>query len=157
LNDNPLPCTSPLRVHCDGSFFEGPQEAAYGVVVTNSTGQICDGRAGNFVCSSPIVSEAKALLEAVSYAARSPQPCMVFSDYLILVAGLNSHHDRWPWDCYGIIARIRKALETSPSTTVQFTPRCLNGTTYWVARSSRDLSLPPDWLCNLSAFPTNPG
>ncbi|CAN1797742.1 hypothetical protein LINPERHAP1_LOCUS21403 [Linum perenne] len=147
----------PLRVHCDGSFLEGPQKAAYGVVVTNSMGHICDGRAGNFVCSSPIVSEAKALLEAVSYAARSPLQCMVFSDCLTLVNCLNSHSFRWPWDCYGLIARIRKVLETSPSTIVQFTLRKLNWTAEWVARSARDLSLPPDWLCNLTAFPTNPG
>ncbi|CAN1806173.1 hypothetical protein LINPERHAP1_LOCUS24582 [Linum perenne] len=91
LNDNPLPRTMTLRVHCDGSFLEGPQTAAYGVVVTSSMGQICDGRAGNFVCSSPIVAEAKALLEAVSYAARSPHQCMVFSDCLTLINCLHSN------------------------------------------------------------------
>ncbi|CAN1156735.1 hypothetical protein LINPERHAP1_LOCUS9083 [Linum perenne] len=91
-------------------------------------GQICDGRAGNFVCSSPIVAEAKALLEAVSYAARSPHQCMVFSDCVILINCFHSYIFRWPWDCYGLIARIRKALETSPSITVHFTPRKLNGT-----------------------------
>ncbi|CAN1797743.1 hypothetical protein LINPERHAP1_LOCUS21403 [Linum perenne] len=82
---------------------------------------------------------------------------MVFSDCLTLVNCLNSHSFRWPWDCYGLIARIRKVLETSPSTIVQFTLRKLNWTAEWVARSARDLSLPPDWLCNLTAFPTNPG
>ncbi|CAN1764005.1 hypothetical protein LINPERHAP1_LOCUS9083 [Linum perenne] len=53
---------------------------------------------------------------------------MVFSDCVILINCFHSYIFRWPWDCYGLIARIRKALETSPSITVHFTPRKLNGT-----------------------------
>ncbi|CAN1169699.1 hypothetical protein LINPERPRIM_LOCUS19932 [Linum perenne] len=37
----------------------------------NAEGQVVDGRAGRFLCSSPIVSEARAILEAVKFASPS--------------------------------------------------------------------------------------
>ncbi|CAL1404554.1 unnamed protein product [Linum trigynum] len=56
-------------VHCDGSFVSDAQEAAYGIAIANSHGQVINGRAERFFCSSPIQVEAYAILNAVILAA----------------------------------------------------------------------------------------
>ncbi|CAN0923656.1 hypothetical protein LINGRAHAP2_LOCUS33693 [Linum grandiflorum] len=48
-------------------------------------GEVCDGRSGTLFCSSAIESEARALLESVSYACSSPLRCTIYSDCLDLV------------------------------------------------------------------------
>ncbi|CAL1401146.1 unnamed protein product [Linum trigynum] len=62
-----LSCPPPFhpqqRIYCDGSFDVATQEAAFGVVITNSDGQIWDGKAGRIICSSPIEAEARAILD----------------------------------------------------------------------------------------------
>ncbi|CAN1815382.1 hypothetical protein LINPERHAP1_LOCUS27430, partial [Linum perenne] len=145
-NINPPPHTSDLEVYCDGSFLEDPQKAGFGVILMNTGGQICDGRAGTLVCSSPIVSEARALLEAVSLARLSPVRCTVFSDCLTLVNCVSSPSCRWPWECYGLLASIMSVIRTSPTIQVRFTPRRNNMLADWVARSARDSCLPENWL-----------
>ncbi|CAN1172329.1 hypothetical protein LINPERHAP2_LOCUS30106 [Linum perenne] len=49
--------------------------AAFGIVITNSNVQVCNSRSCLFHCSSLIVVEARAILEAVSYASSSPHSC----------------------------------------------------------------------------------
>ncbi|CAN1137646.1 hypothetical protein LINPERHAP2_LOCUS10198 [Linum perenne] len=93
-----------------------------------------------------MVSEARALLEAVSFASRVQSPCTVFSDCLLLVASLKAQISKWPWDCYGLLGAITDILSTSPSISVRFTPRKENKFADWVARSARQNRLPPDWL-----------
>ncbi|CAN1255029.1 Putative ribonuclease H protein At1g65750 [Linum perenne] len=76
----PPPRTPSLVIHCDGSFLKDSQEAAYGVVVSNSHGQVCDGRSGTFLCSSAMMAEAKAILEAINLAASRQVSTLILSD-----------------------------------------------------------------------------
>ncbi|CAN1826492.1 hypothetical protein LINPERHAP1_LOCUS31573 [Linum perenne] len=46
----------------------------------NTTGQVCDGRAGLLFCSSPFASEARALPELVMFTDSTLAQCAVFSD-----------------------------------------------------------------------------
>ncbi|CAN1776278.1 hypothetical protein LINPERHAP1_LOCUS13604 [Linum perenne] len=141
-HSSPPPHTLDLRVYCDGSFLDGPQKAAYGVIIMNIMGQVCDGRAGRFICSSAIVSEAKALLAGVTFASNSANPCTVYSDCLNLVNSLNGPKNRWPWECYGLLGRISKLVNGSPNILVDFVPRKSNLLADWVARRARDNLLP---------------
>ncbi|CAN1794536.1 hypothetical protein LINPERHAP1_LOCUS20329 [Linum perenne] len=145
----PPPNTSSVKVYCDGSFQNDPHQAAYGIIIMNAEGQVCDGRAGRFFCSSPIVSEARALLEAVTFAALSGARCIIFSDCLTLVASIKALKCKWPWECYGLLGRITDILSSSPSTTVRFIPRKENVLADWVAREARQNRLQPDWLQQL--------
>ncbi|CAN1761143.1 hypothetical protein LINPERHAP1_LOCUS32523 [Linum perenne] len=156
-NNNPPPHTPSLRVYCDGSFLEGPQKAAYGVVILNTLGHVCDGRAGRVLCSSPMAAEARALLEAVSMVNRTPVPCTIYSDCLNLVNCLIGQIKSGPWECFGLLARISTILTDSPNIQVCFTPRKHNKIADWVARSARDSILPPNWLLNIPNFPVEPG
>ncbi|CAN1758763.1 hypothetical protein LINPERHAP1_LOCUS6914 [Linum perenne] len=121
----------------------------------NTKGFVCDGRAGRFICSSPIVVEARALLEAVSFAASSHLSCTIFSDCLNLVSSIKANKRRWPWECYGLLGSISSLLLSSPTTTVRFVPRRDNLYADWVARAARTSSLPPDWV-NKILFTSSP-
>ncbi|CAL1408125.1 unnamed protein product [Linum trigynum] len=55
-------------VHCDGSFVSDAQMATYGIAIANSHGQVIDGKAERFFCSSPLQGEAFAILNAVIWA-----------------------------------------------------------------------------------------
>ncbi|CAN1140139.1 Putative ribonuclease H protein At1g65750 [Linum perenne] len=109
-NSNPPTLCPPasiqsLTIHCDGSFLHDSQKAAYGMVISNSAGQIVDGKAGTFFCDSPRVSEAKALLEATKMAKsiNSNGLFIIFSDCQELVSAINGPKHRWPWECYGFL------------------------------------------------------
>ncbi|CAN1849938.1 hypothetical protein LINPERHAP1_LOCUS39593 [Linum perenne] len=141
---SPPPDTSSLKVYCDGSFLNDPHQAAYDIIIMNAEGHVCDGRAGRFICSSPMVSEARALLEAVSFASRSHSRCTVYSDCLRLVASTTAQKSKWLWDCYGLLGSITDILATSHPISIRFTPRKENRYADWVARSARQNRLPTD-------------
>ncbi|CAN1157596.1 Putative ribonuclease H protein At1g65750 [Linum perenne] len=142
----PPPRIPDLVIHCDGSFVKDSLRAAYGVVMTNSHGQVCDGRSGTFFCSSPIVAEAKAINEAISLAASRQVTTVIRSDCLSLINILNKHQVKWPWECSALIAVMVQSLATCPWVTVEFTPRSDNCLADWVAKSARLERLPVDWM-----------
>ncbi|CAN1762004.1 hypothetical protein LINPERHAP1_LOCUS8157 [Linum perenne] len=135
-----------MKVYCDGSFQYDPHQAAYGIVIKNAVGQVVDGRAGRFLCSSPIVAEARALLEAVTFASTSVSRCDIFSDCITLVTNIKTQKHKWPWECYGLLGGIVEILHSHPSIEVHFIPRKDNDFADWVARSARQNCLPQDWL-----------
>ncbi|CAN1826215.1 hypothetical protein LINPERHAP1_LOCUS31449, partial [Linum perenne] len=112
----------------------------------NAEDKVVDGRAGRFVCSSPIVAEATTLLEAVTYASNAHSRCSIFTDCLTIVKSLKTHKHRWPWECYGLLGSITNIIDTSPSISINFIQRNRNKFADWVARSARMNSLPQDWL-----------
>ncbi|CAN1822360.1 hypothetical protein LINPERHAP1_LOCUS29947 [Linum perenne] len=123
----------------------------------NTLGQVCDGRAGKIRCSSPIVAEACALLEAVSMVRTSPTSCTICSDCLNLVNSLKGPKTSWPWECFGLLGRISSILRDSPNIQICFIHRKHNSIADWVARSARDSILPPNWIFNIPIFPSEPG
>ncbi|CAN1312478.1 hypothetical protein LINPERPRIM_LOCUS28651 [Linum perenne] len=127
------------------------------LVIVNTSGNICDGRAGTMICSSPIVAEARAMLEAVALASTYPASSTVFSDCLNLVSCLKGPPCLWPWECYGLLDRITSALRASPNTKVPFIQRKHNNLADWVARSARESLLPPIWIHTIPVFPSEPG
>ncbi|CAN1781932.1 hypothetical protein LINPERHAP1_LOCUS15612 [Linum perenne] len=103
-----------------------------------------------------MVSEARALLEAVSYASRSQSRCTVYSDCLRLVASITAQKSKWPWDCYGLLGSITDILTASHHISIRFTPRKENRYADWVARSARQNRLPTDWLQRLMSSQVPP-
>ncbi|CAL1404182.1 unnamed protein product [Linum trigynum] len=133
-------------IHCDGSFISDSQPAAYGVVVVNHHGQVCDGRAENLLCSTPIEAETKALLEGVKLAQEYGTECTIQSDCQVLVKALKLNQSRWPWRCTSWIGSIVSILRTNPLIQVKDVPRALNVRADWVARSKARASFPDDWI-----------
>ncbi|CAN1127315.1 hypothetical protein LINPERHAP2_LOCUS3974 [Linum perenne] len=78
-----------IAEHYDESLFDVLQKAAFGIIVTNSEGQVWDGRSRRFLCSSAIVSKARALLEAVGLANCLPLNCTILYGSKMLVDELN--------------------------------------------------------------------
>ncbi|CAN1143250.1 hypothetical protein LINPERHAP2_LOCUS13510 [Linum perenne] len=142
----PPPRTIPLKVHCDASFGTASQLAAFGIVITNSDGLVCDGRSGLFHCYSPTAAEAQAVLEAVRYASASPLNCSIFTDCKEIVSLLNGPQHRWPWECYGSLGNTLTLLRQAPNISLHFTPRALNAQADWVAKSCRSGTLPAEWF-----------
>ncbi|CAN1836487.1 Putative ribonuclease H protein At1g65750 [Linum perenne] len=140
------PPRAQLRVYCDASFQDSSQMAAFGIVVINSEGQVCDGRSGRFPSASPIASEARALLEATKYAKSSPLQCVIFSDCKTLVDSIKGPERLWPWDCYGTLGYISRIRRSCPFISFQFIRRRLNSQADWVAKHTRQGTLPPDWV-----------
>ncbi|CAL1404768.1 unnamed protein product [Linum trigynum] len=132
-------------VHCDGSFVSDAQVAAYGIAIANSHGQVIDGRAERFFCSSPIQAEAFAILNAVILAARDPVPTCIRSDCQRLTIALRQDPSLWPWQCRATLARVVSILCVSPWISIEFVPRRLNLLADWIARNSRLDLLPPEW------------
>ncbi|CAN1171812.1 hypothetical protein LINPERHAP2_LOCUS29794 [Linum perenne] len=93
-----------------------------------------------------MISEARALLEAVSFASSSQSSCTVYSDCLLLVASIKTQKSKWSWDCYGLMGSITDILSSAPFISVRFIPRKENIYADWVARSARQNRLPRDWL-----------
>ncbi|CAN1835101.1 hypothetical protein LINPERHAP1_LOCUS34287 [Linum perenne] len=87
----------------------------------NTVGHVCDGRVGRLTSSSPIIVEARSLLEDVSLTSSYPKPCMVFSDCLNLVNFLKGPQSHWPWECFGLLACITNSLRDYPTIFVRFT------------------------------------
>ncbi|CAN1817498.1 Putative ribonuclease H protein At1g65750 [Linum perenne] len=152
----PPPITPSLEVYCDASFKGQTQQAAYGVVITNTDGQVCDGRSGTFHCSSPLVAEARAIKEAVSYASTAPLRCNVHSDCLSLVNAINGLKSSWPWECYGYLGSIMDILTSNPQVSISFIPRRLNAKADWIAKCTRTRSLPFNWRNLLDSDPWIP-
>ncbi|CAN1817234.1 hypothetical protein LINPERHAP1_LOCUS27993, partial [Linum perenne] len=97
-------------------------------------------------CSSPIVAEARAILEAVSWASTTHSRCSILSDCLTLVSSLSGPKHRWPWECYETLGSISCLLDLYPLISISFTPRSLNVKADWVAKSTRLGTLPLDWI-----------
>ncbi|CAN1129854.1 Putative ribonuclease H protein At1g65750 [Linum perenne] len=139
-----------LVIHCDGSFLKDSQEAAYGVVMTNCHGQVCDGRIGTFFCSSAMVAEAKAILEAINLGSSRQVTTLVLSDNSTLVNILNCTTSPWPWECHNIIAQMVRTLMLCPWIEVAYTPRVHNTKADWVAKETRKNSIPENWVSVLN-------
>ncbi|CAN1146276.1 hypothetical protein LINPERHAP2_LOCUS15159 [Linum perenne] len=144
---SPPPRIPDLVIHRDRSFHKDSHEAAYDVVVSNSHDQVCDGRSGTFFCSS---AEAKAIKEAISLASTHQVSTVVFSDSLTLVDVLNKPTKPWPWDCSAYIAHMVQNLARCPWIKVEFTPRSQNTKADWVAKETRNQSIPEDWISILN-------
>ncbi|CAL1390640.1 unnamed protein product [Linum trigynum] len=113
-------------IHYDGSFISDSQPAAYGVVVVNHHGQVCDGRAEDLLCSTPIEAGTKALLEGVKLAQEYGSECTVQSDCQVLVKALDNDRSRWPWRCAAWIGSIVSILQTNPLIKIKEVLRTLN-------------------------------
>ncbi|CAL1371706.1 unnamed protein product [Linum trigynum] len=146
----PPPVLHHKRIHCDGSFDHGSQEAAIRVVITISNGQICDGRARKVICSSPIEAEACAILEACRLAAEDTCPATILSDSKVMVDAINEDPSCCPWRCYALLAHIKDFLHQTSWVNVLFTNRRNNKNADWVARNCRIDSLHPKWLSVLN-------
>ncbi|CAL1377137.1 unnamed protein product [Linum trigynum] len=133
------------RINCDGSFDHGSQEAAFGIVITDSQGHICDGKAGKVICSSPIEVKALSLVEACRFAASDNTPTVIFTDCKSLV-----DESMWPWRCFGLLSHIKTILRQCHWIHLSFTHRRFNLCADWVARNARCLYLPRDWISVLS-------
>ncbi|CAL1357134.1 unnamed protein product [Linum trigynum] len=145
-HSTPSPGTHVFEVHCDGSFFDEPQKAAYGVIVSNSHGQVCDGKAELMHCFSPVEAEAVALLEASRMAASLTAPCLVKTDCLQLVQAIERPPRTWPWRAAARLGKIKLVLDSNPQINVRHFCRKLNLKADWVARSCAKNQLPPQWL-----------
>ncbi|CAN1226955.1 hypothetical protein LINGRAPRIM_LOCUS1126 [Linum grandiflorum] len=114
------------EIHCDGSFSQSSSAAGYGIVITDTHGQVTNGYSGTLVCASPVVVEAKALLEAIKNAPDSGIPTSVRTDCLSLVDGLRKRPDQRPWQCSAWMHLMDDILRSNPLVKVSFTPRRLN-------------------------------
>ncbi|CAL1399572.1 unnamed protein product [Linum trigynum] len=142
----PPPSIHEFEIHCDGSFFEASQEAAYGVVVTNAHGQVCDGVAEPLHCFSPIEAEAKALWKGTLLATILHGPCLVRSDCLTLISAVQGHQKPWPGRAAAWIGCIKKALDDHPWIKLSHIKRADNAKANWVARSRAKNVLPIHWV-----------
>ncbi|CAL1394709.1 unnamed protein product [Linum trigynum] len=129
------PSSHDFEIHCDGSFFSDPQEAAYGVVVLNSHGQVCDGKAEILHCFPPLEAEAKALLVGYRLATDLHSPGLVCSDCLPLVKAMQDHPRKWPWRAAAWISTIKQMMDSNPLIRVSHIGRKSNVKANWVARS----------------------
>ncbi|CAN1152069.1 Putative ribonuclease H protein At1g65750 [Linum perenne] len=146
-----IPSPPPLasthqEIFCDGSFDQNSSTAGYGVIVRNPHGQVIDGKAGKLLCSSALVAEAKAVLEALRLAERSNIQSYVRSDSLVIVNALRGEKERWPWQCYAWLLIMKNILLAHDRISLSFAPRSLNQTADWVAKSARSDNLPYDWI-----------
>ncbi|CAN1227539.1 Putative ribonuclease H protein At1g65750 [Linum grandiflorum] len=148
-SDVPLPREPHVDFHCDGSFTNDSQKAAYGIVISNSTGRIVDGRAGTFHCSSAIVAEAYAIKEATIVANQTPGPCRIFSDCKLLIDAISGPKHRWPWRCYALLGSIKELCSNAPHISFHFTPRVCNSRADSIAKSARLGTLLPGWVTSL--------
>ncbi|CAL1393321.1 unnamed protein product [Linum trigynum] len=142
----PPPSTHDFEIHCDGSFFSESQEAAFGIVVTNCHGQVCDGKAETMQCFSPLEAEAKALWEGTRLAASLSTSCRIVSDCLTLIKALAGSKEIWPWRAAVWINHIKRLASIHPGLRFDYTNRKSNSKANWVARSCAKKQLPTEWI-----------
>ncbi|CAN1188801.1 hypothetical protein LINPERHAP2_LOCUS39547 [Linum perenne] len=145
----PPPPPAPDReILCDGSFPYNNHEAGYGVIVRDSHGEVVDGYAGTLSCSSPLVAEARALLEATRRAATIPGTSCIKTDCLTLVNALRKGPTIWPWECAAWLHIMDELLRTHPRIRISYIPRALNGMVDRVAKAAAMGTLPRNWIRN---------
>ncbi|CAN1250765.1 Putative ribonuclease H protein At1g65750 [Linum perenne] len=134
------------KIFCDGSFDQNSSEAGYGVVMKNPHGAVIDGRAGKFTCSSAMVAEAKALLEACKLATTSPSHSIISSDCQGLTLALRGPESEWPWECFAWLLAMKAILLAHDRISLTFIPRRQNKTADKVAKWARQDILPYNWI-----------
>ncbi|CAN1759680.1 hypothetical protein LINPERHAP1_LOCUS7234 [Linum perenne] len=135
-----------MEIHCDGSFLHDSQKAAYGIILSNSHGQIFDGRAETIFCSSPMVSEAHAILQASRLAMTLPTQVTIYSDCLCMINAVHAPKHQWPWECYGLLGNISAIKIVHPNIKFKFISRNRNKRANWLARKARLGTIPRDWM-----------
>ncbi|CAN1785127.1 hypothetical protein LINPERHAP1_LOCUS16774 [Linum perenne] len=144
-NNHLNPCQPPgipsWVIHCDGSFINDSHEATYGVLLSNNHRQVWDGVSGTLFCSSPIVVEARAILEAIILASPLEAPTTIFSDFKNIIDIVNCPSHPWSWECYAIVGAILHMLQGKLWIRVSFILRSLNKVADWVAVSARQGSM----------------
>ncbi|CAL1354179.1 unnamed protein product [Linum trigynum] len=143
---SPPPSTHDFEIHCDGSFLHDSQETAYGVVVTNRHGQVCNGKAEILQCFSPLEAEAKTLLEGTRLTDSIGGTCLIRSDCFDLVKATKEHSKEWPWRAAAWIGLIKQMCGANPRIRIEFLSRKLNTKADWVAKSCVRNQLPPEWI-----------
>ncbi|CAN1189143.1 hypothetical protein LINPERHAP2_LOCUS39718 [Linum perenne] len=150
---NPPPVSGHLQeIMCDGSFSHESALAGYGVIIKDSHGRFVNGCAGAFPASSPIVAEARAMLEAVRLAVVSGQPSRIKSDCLTLVDALRHPNSSWPWQCNVWLLLIQDLLQRNPRIDIAFIPRRLNFQADWIAKRAANQNLSPNWTSNFNSL-----
>ncbi|CAN1181873.1 hypothetical protein LINPERHAP2_LOCUS35676 [Linum perenne] len=114
--------------------------------MTNSHGQVCDGRSGTFLCSSALAAETKAILEAILLAASRQVSTLILSDSQSIITILNNNLRPWPWECSAYITSMVHTLSQCPWISMDFIPRARNSNADWVAKETRKHSLPQNWI-----------
>ncbi|CAN1268433.1 hypothetical protein LINPERPRIM_LOCUS13168 [Linum perenne] len=115
---------------CDGSF--------------STVTTIVDGKAGTLVCASPIVAEAKTLLEVIKKPADLGGAWCIKTDCLNLVDALRKSPSFWPWKCSAWLQIMSETLKVNTQIRVSFIPRALNSIADKIAKAATDGSLPED-------------
>ncbi|CAN0830334.1 Putative ribonuclease H protein At1g65750 [Linum grandiflorum] len=133
-------------IYCDGSFDQVSPVAGFGIIIIDSHGHVTGGRAGKLLCSSAIVSEAKAIFDAMRIASESTIRTIIKSDCLVLVDALRSPREKWPWQCYSWILSMQELLSAHNHISVAFVPRRLNRAADWIAHGARLDSLPLNYF-----------
>ncbi|CAN1743943.1 hypothetical protein LINPERHAP1_LOCUS1960 [Linum perenne] len=151
-NPYPPPSTPNWVVHCDGSFVNDSQEAAFGVVLSNNQGQVMSGVNGTFFCSSAIVAEVRAIYEATIMASTMGAPTTILSDCKVLVDAINDPKHQWTWECYALMGACLCLLQRKTWINVRFVRRNLNKVADWVAVGSRQHNLPHNWISFLNSI-----
>ncbi|CAN1144667.1 hypothetical protein LINPERHAP2_LOCUS14229, partial [Linum perenne] len=141
LQDTPPPHTHDFVIHCDGSFLNDSQPAAFSVVMTNIFGDISGVSNGFVSCSSPLVAEAHALKEAVSLAMSCACISRIFSDCKILTRALDGSSPSWPWEQAALFGSLKTFLTTNPRLSIFFTPRTNSKMADCVTTSTRNLPI----------------
>ncbi|CAN1178375.1 hypothetical protein LINPERHAP2_LOCUS33633 [Linum perenne] len=112
-------------------------------------GVVVAGYAGTLVCSSPIVAEAKGLLEGIRIAASSGGETVVKTDCLDLVNALRKNPTCWPWQCAAWLHRMSDILTENPQIRISFTPRAANFLADKVAKAAAFDMGQEDWIAQL--------
>ncbi|CAN1144888.1 hypothetical protein LINPERPRIM_LOCUS16881 [Linum perenne] len=112
----------------------------------DANGNVIDGRAGSFVCRSPVCAEAITLLHVVNLDKQDTSPITIFSDYATVCESLRKPPDSWPWECEATLASIINVLESVNWITIQQCKRQFVSKAVLVARLARDNNLLLIWL-----------
>ncbi|CAN1231391.1 hypothetical protein LINPERPRIM_LOCUS3430, partial [Linum perenne] len=122
------------------------QKAGYGVIISNPNGQVLDGKAGSFYCSSSIVSEARALFHATQAASAYQHGVTIHSDCLNVISAINGPKHRWSWECLGYLGKIESIRQDHPDIRFIHISRNSNTRADEIARKARLGLLIPNWL-----------
>ncbi|CAN1127224.1 hypothetical protein LINPERHAP2_LOCUS3898 [Linum perenne] len=112
-------------------------------------GAVVAGYAGNLVCSSPIVAEAKALLFGIRLAVQSGEETTVKADCLDLVDALRKSSSAWPWQCAAWLHIMSRTLDENPQIRISFIPHSLNHLADKVAKAAAFDTGQESWITSL--------
>ncbi|KDP29625.1 hypothetical protein JCGZ_18787 [Jatropha curcas] len=137
-----------LKFNVDAAFKDSSQVAGIAIICRNDEGELIDGLSCRKPCSSALVGETYALLEATNLANSMNDQNVIFeTDSELLLKAVTNPSSVF-WEISSCVQSIALGLHNLPSSSLEWVGRLANQPADWIAKSCLSGTLPLNFVVN---------